>query len=452
MVKKIITLIGITTLVLCCCIYIMNDSHNVVIENKSLIKSGKTISLMLETGIKTGVYEASNDNSWPSQNYNFNEYLSKCENGGTIYWDDVKQKVVVKNNVSDKCYVYFDHKIPDIFVSTSNLAYMNSGINSTNCTGATANFNSLYNRMEISGLSANNIICSLSFSNRTSKTYLNNYIVSKSGQTVGNGKIVKENGYRYEGDNPNNYIWFNNELWRIIGVFDSSSHGLEGESLVKIIRDPIGAYAFNSSKFSDSAVKDLLNNAYYNSKVGDSCYLNKTLAINCDFTERGIKASYRKMIKNVKWFLGGVYYRYYCGEDDSADCYFKVSTDGFYSYERGDKVYTNYPTSIEEYIGLMYPSDYAYSALATSTCLRTNFSNVSNCSSWMFGYGNEWTIMPFYNTSQSSSILRILSTTRLSYETSGYNANNIRPTLYLDSSVFIVNGDGSASNPFQIGM
>ena len=24
-------------------------------------------------------------------------------------------------------------------------------------------------------------------------------------------------GYRYEGGKPNNYIWFNNELWRIIG-------------------------------------------------------------------------------------------------------------------------------------------------------------------------------------------------------------------------------------------
>ena len=29
-------------------------------------------------------------------------------------------------------------------------------------------------------------------------------------------------GIRYEGKNPNNYIWFNNEYWRIIGVFDLS--------------------------------------------------------------------------------------------------------------------------------------------------------------------------------------------------------------------------------------
>ena len=26
--------------------------------------------------------------------------------------------------------------------------------------------------------------------------------------------------YRYIGDNPYNYVEFNNELWRIIGVFD----------------------------------------------------------------------------------------------------------------------------------------------------------------------------------------------------------------------------------------
>ena len=40
----------------------------------------------------------------------------------------------------------------------------------------------------------------------------------------GTGQVVNENGYRYEGKNQNNYIWFNNELWRIIGVFDEASH------------------------------------------------------------------------------------------------------------------------------------------------------------------------------------------------------------------------------------
>ena len=41
--------------------------------------------------------------------------------------------------------------------------------------------------------------------------------------------IKSELGIRYEGTNPNNYIFFNNELWRIIGVFDETTHGITGE-------------------------------------------------------------------------------------------------------------------------------------------------------------------------------------------------------------------------------
>ena len=41
--------------------------------------------------------------------------------------------------------------------------------------------------------------------------------------------------YRYIGGNVNNYIRFNNDLYRIIGVFDDITHGVEGQYLVKLI-------------------------------------------------------------------------------------------------------------------------------------------------------------------------------------------------------------------------
>ena len=40
---------------------------------------------------------------------------------------------------------------------------------------------------------------------------------------------------RYIGANPNNYILFNDELWRIIGVFSEDTHSVSGEKLIKII-------------------------------------------------------------------------------------------------------------------------------------------------------------------------------------------------------------------------
>ena len=49
---------------------------------------------------------------------------------------------------------------------------------------------------------------------------------------------------RYMGADPNNYVLFNNELWRIIGVFDvASTYGGPTEKRLKIIRnESIGNY------------------------------------------------------------------------------------------------------------------------------------------------------------------------------------------------------------------
>ena len=79
------------------------DNKNVVLENEKTKKSknNNQISMMFETAKDSNVYEASSDNTFPTSGYVFNKTLSKCENGGTISWDDSKQKAIVKNNISD---------------------------------------------------------------------------------------------------------------------------------------------------------------------------------------------------------------------------------------------------------------------------------------------------------------------------------------------------------------
>ena len=107
-------------------------------------------------------------------------------------------------------------------------------------------------------------------------------------------------GFRYEGKNPNNYIWFNNEYWRIIGVFDSASHGQEGKNLVKIIRknvlDGLAWYESGYNDWSSASLNLLLNGAYYNAQDGTNsgyCYGGNSVPSNCDYTIRGIQSSYR---------------------------------------------------------------------------------------------------------------------------------------------------------------
>ena len=56
------------------------------------------------------------------------------------------------------------------------------------------------------------------------------------------GLIKEEEGtnnvlnYRYIGQNPDNFVLFNGELWRIIGVFNEDTTG-KSEPLVKIIKN-----------------------------------------------------------------------------------------------------------------------------------------------------------------------------------------------------------------------
>ena len=272
----------------------------------------------------------------------------------------------------------------------------------------------------------------------------------KFGFTVQKYQSSKEvnAGIRYEGKDPNNYIWFNNELWRIIGVFDEATHGVSGQNLVKIIRaDSIGGLAWHKSNTNDwtaSSLMNLLNGAYLNSQNGtggEYCYgYSTTTPGNCDYTETGINATYRPMIENVTWHLGG-----YSSESATAEA--------FYGYERGTTVYSGRPTTATGYIGLMYPSDYGYSVLASSCARTTNLGDYDSATcagqSWLYGQGYEWTITPRSSNSDGAFRLRIDGYVNAAYANVGLA---VRPVLYLDSSVYVIDGNGSISDPYIIGM
>ena len=255
---------------------------------------------------------------------------------------------------------------------------------------------------------------------------------------------------RYEGKNPNNYIWFNNEYWRIIGVFDSASHGVNGKNLVKIIRDDVlDGIVWHKSNINDWTAESLnllLNGAYYNAQDGTGsgyCYgYSTTVTGNCDYTKRGIQSDYRDMIANVTWYLGGYSTR-------------NATAEEFYEYERGTTVTSGRPTSTTGYIGLVYPSDYGYSVLSSSCARTTNlgsYNTATSCAgqSWLSGKGEEWTITP------NSSDSRYVFTLTIFGNVSSYGLASLgygsRPVLYLDASVYKIDGDGSLENPYIVGM
>ena len=97
----------------------------------------------------------------------------------------------------------------------------------------------------------------------------------------------------------------------------------------------------------------------------------------------------------------------------------------------------------------MYPSDYGYSVLSSS-CVRTTYiDSYSNdtCAgqSWLYGKGREWTISP--NSSNNVGVFTLSDNA-----SNVYNGYGTRPVLYLDASVYKIDGEGTLDKPYNIGM
>ena len=284
--------------------------------------------------------------------------------------------------------------------------------------------------------------CDINFTSMDNYPQLNDKIISLKG----NGQVFEENGIRYEGKSPDNYIWFNNELWRIIGVFDTNIPDVGNKQLVKIIKnESIGGLVWDksgSNNWSTSSLKELLNGAYLQVQNGtgtDYCYGYSTnVPANCDYREIGIKDGYREMIENVTWYLGGPNETTY-------------PVNQFYNDERNpENIYNGNATSWDGKIGLMYASDYGYSVMSNTCPRSTNLNkyNNKNCGdqNWLYGKGFEWTI-----TSSRYGAFSVSTDGNMTDRTveDGYA---VLPVLYLKSNVYTKGGDGSLDNPYVIGI
>ena len=357
---------------------------------------------------------------------------------------------IITNNKKDKSFIVDGIK----YSTTLNGSYVSSFPTKGNyevtveCENAKGRWNYTKWIAEISNVSGYPS-CNISFTSTTA-TNFNDYIISLSGTTQGTGQVVNENGYRYEGKNPNNYVYFNNELWRIIGVFDSTSHGVSNTNLVKIIRnESIGGYAWHKSNTNDwpnSSLYHLLNDYYYTATDGTSssyCYqYSTTVTGNCDYTQIGLQTDYRNMVQtNTIWYLGG--------PSSNSN---PAST--FYANERdSSKIFSGRSPSTTGNVGLMYASDYGYSVLSSSCARTKNLSsyNTNACAgnAWLKKEALEWTITP--SSDDSFNVWNVYHAGDVSINYYGaYDGYASRPVLYLKSNVVRYAGDGSISNPYQI--
>ncbi len=391
----------------------------------------------------------------------YNNLLSKyvvdkvtCKNGTTATWNYEENAMILKNiKTPDYCTINFKDGYSVSLSATNGTVSapttQSTGYNGTvrfTVTPASGYQNVLETNTCGGTLSGNIYIVSKVTSNKScSITFKKNGTVLssliKSYATSHTNGVYNENGYRYEGSNPNNYIYMTNkstnekELWRIVGVFND---GANGEEVIRVRRHyeknsyPTMAYDTSGSKnhFPNTTMYNTLSSTY-----------------------------------NLTNYSHTVNYKMHLGTSAS---YTSLTSSGWYTAERGTtpgKTAANSYNSSVSFIGsvgLIYPSDYGYAVLA-SDCVRTTIASKYNetaaCynNNWLFQGDNQeqWLISPSASNAYTAFLISYYGYVNDGYSLidTGYNdvmaALASSPVMAL-SKVVLVNGSGTKSDPYEI--
>ena len=232
-----------------------------------------------------------------------------------------------------------------------------------------------------------------------------------------------DNSYRYAGasDSVNNYICLGSDeatcpeanLFRIIGVFGDQTKVIRAKS--------VGDKEWNTSESNTWSSSSL--NAYLNGE-----YL----------TSLGTLAD---KIATTTWKAGGgIWSNIVTSVPKTA-----------YQNEVGSSASS---TTVDKKIGLMYVSDYYYSASPSAWTLvgynssdATKDYRAAKTINWLYLGSYEWTISR--NSDRPDSAFRVDSTGRVNHF-SVPSSYAVRPSFNLESSVKYVSGSGSMSDPVRV--
>ena len=451
------------------------------IFNKTKKSKQSNLAIMIKGD--SGEYVSSNE--IPKGNYVLNEEKTVCENGGKVVsYNNSTGQIGFSFLGADRCSLYFDK-----IIDTQKPAISNLNVNDTTVTAVLTDDKGLSSY----GISSSNTVEPTNWTSINGTSYNFSTTISAEGTYYlwvkdASGNIAKkdftislgtpittllststpdvydENGLRYEGADPNNYICLDNKtsgacadsslLFRIIGLFDEeySTDGTNSAGTKKLLKildtnnyGGTSGKAWNSSgtnNWSNASLKKKLNGTYLTTLLGTSNVNNKLSGV----------------ITNAKWHLGGA---------SSSN----LTAEGIYTEERNTSaIYNGNPSSIYAKVGLMYPSDYGYATVGGSTTNKSSCrakalyywddSSYSDCNNnnWLFKSASfvtssEWLLSPFSSSSTNAAYFCSAGFVDLgggSIVTS--RVFEVRPTFYLDSSILrIVGGIGTSTSPYHIG-
>ena len=261
----------------------------------------------------------------------------------------------------------------------------------------------------------------------------------KSYATSHTNGVYNENGYRYEGTDPSNYIYMTNkstnekELWRIIGVFND---GANGEEVIRVRRH-YESNSYPTMKYDSNKTNHFPNTTMYNT----------------------LSSTY-----NLTNYSHTVNFKMYLGTSSSPD---SLTSSGWYTAERGTtpgfiaaNIYNNSVSFIGG-VGLIYPSDYGYAVLAND-CARTKeplyYDEIAACynNNWLFQGNNQsqWLISPDASGAYNAFYVGhdgYVEVAPDDYVSDVTNALASSPVMALSKDV-LVTGYGTKTDPYVISM
>ena len=400
-------------------------------------------------------------------------YVTKDINGNTYATYNINQHYETTLKLNGKYNVYV--KINDVYNEPGVKIISKDGSGTTGgiTTEGVVNTSEegiykLTYKYENISIERNVVVYQTSLPTETKITKLTNYIENQFNVNASSNGLEKDTtpdlNIRYVGANPKNYVRFNNELWRIIGIFNGN---------VKLVRDDIlTTYSFDNkttaqgietdrgtNDWSNSYIREFLNDYYYEGKT-ITCHSVSETSLTSGLTAKNetitcptiakLNTTAKQMVQNAIWNLGGATWK------TNTPPYESYSVNELYEIERGTKVYTGHATTSNDYVGLIYSSDYGYAS--TNENCRQNlregityeddiWSYTATCKNdnWLYKGVWYWTISPY---SSNASFVYFISSS-LDSRNSLYRGS-VRPSLYLKQDVKVVGGTGTSSDPYTL--
>ena len=244
-----------------------------------------------------------------------------------------------------------------------------------------------------------------------------------------------DHNLRYIGKDPNNYVSFNGELWRIIGVMSNvEDENSVIEPRVKLIRnESIGVYSWDNNTYESdfwntSSMKNVLNSgAYYNRNKGQCPKGSDNKTVECDFTDIGLMNEAKTMIDKVKWF-------------QEKSIYANMIIN-----------YKKIGNGLIDYVGLINVSDYGlatngYGSVTRESCI-SSWNSSCGRKDWLFTITDYWTIS---TTDLYNEYVYIVESSGDTTYKNVYDSYNVIPVVYLNTNIKINGGTGTVSDPFQL--